>query len=147
AQSDLLNIAAPASSVSGVPFSITVSALDPFLNVDPTYTGRIHFTSSDPAATLPADYTFVAADGGVHTFSGVTLTAIGRISITATDVSNSKITGSGFVQDNPVQADHFSVAAPGNAAPGVPFTVIVTALGTQGTTATSYIGTVHFTSS
>ncbi len=147
AQSNLLKIAGPGTSVQGVPFSITVSALDPFLNVDPSYRGTIHFTSSDNAAVLPANYTFVAADGGVHTFTGVTLATIGQQSLTATDTATASITGSAFVTNNPVAPDHFFVAVPGNTAPGVPFTIVVTALGAQDSVATSYIGTVHFTSS
>ncbi len=36
--------------------------------IDTTYTGTIHFTSTDPMAVLPPNYTFVAGDAGVHTF-------------------------------------------------------------------------------
>ena len=36
------------------------------------YTGTVHFTSSDTAAVLPANYTFVAGDNGVRTFTGST---------------------------------------------------------------------------
>jgi hypothetical protein len=57
-----------------------------------SYTGTVHFTSTDPQAVLPADYTFVAADAGVHTFS-VTLKASGNQTISATDVSTGSITG------------------------------------------------------
>ena len=32
------------------------------------YTGTVHFTSSDSAAVLPADYTFTLADAGFHHF-------------------------------------------------------------------------------
>ena len=54
---------------AGSKHSVTVKALDAYGNTDPTYPGTIHFTSSDSKATLPADYTFTAADKGVHTFS------------------------------------------------------------------------------
>ena len=37
------------------------------------YTGTVHFTSTDNTATLPANYTFTAADKGVHTFTGLVL--------------------------------------------------------------------------
>src|SRR5262249_27218818 len=45
-----------------------------------------HFTSTDGAAKLPADYPFVAADHGTHTFT-VTLNTTGSQSITVTDAA------------------------------------------------------------
>src|SRR5262245_53450389 len=36
-----------------------------------SYTGTVHFTSTDGAATLPDDYTFTAADRGRHVFTAV----------------------------------------------------------------------------
>src|SRR5207244_1328563 len=47
--------------------------------------GTIHFTSTDPQAILPSDYTFTAADAGSHTFS-VTLKTAGSQSIQVMDV-------------------------------------------------------------
>src|SRR5262249_29760088 len=61
--------------------SVTVKALTGFGHTSTTYRGAIHFSSSDPQAILPADYTFKAADGGVHTFT-VTLKAGGAQTIT-----------------------------------------------------------------
>ena len=59
------------------------------------YTGTVTFTSSDGSATLPANYTFVGGDAGVHTFTGgVTLVTVGEQSVTATDVAVGTITGS-----------------------------------------------------
>jgi hypothetical protein len=53
----------------------------------------VHFTSSDGASSLPADYTFVAGDNGVHVFnSGVALHTAGSQTVTATDAINS-VTG------------------------------------------------------
>ncbi len=59
----------------------------------------MNFTSTDGAATLPASYTFLAGDMGVHTFSsGATLVTAGSQTITATDSVTSSITGtSGMV--------------------------------------------------
>ena len=94
-------------SVSGIynPFpagsthSFTVKALDAYGNVATGYTGTIHFTSSDPAATLPADYTFTAADAGAHKFPntlspGLTLRTPGSQWVRATDTATASITGS-----------------------------------------------------
>jgi hypothetical protein len=69
-------VTAPAQVAAGQPFALTVTALDLYGNVATTYpvgsvgaTGTVHFTSSDPAAQLPDNYTFTAADQGVHTFT------------------------------------------------------------------------------
>src|SRR5439155_2489114 len=69
------NVTASANVTNGVAFSITVTAADNANNVATGFAGTVHFTSSS-AGTLPADYTFVAGDNGVHTFS-VTLTTPG----------------------------------------------------------------------
>jgi hypothetical protein len=58
----------------------------------------IHFTSSDSAAVLPADYLFTATDAGSHTFtSGVTLMTAGNQSITATEIGVPGLTGTAYV--------------------------------------------------
>ena len=48
------------------------------------YLGTIHFTSSDGLAVLPADYTFTAADAGIHTFQ-VTFNTLGSQTLTLAD--------------------------------------------------------------
>ena len=52
--SQLLLVATPIATV-GTPVSVTVAALDQFSNPVTTYTGTVHFTSSDPLAVLPAN--------------------------------------------------------------------------------------------
>src|SRR5881394_4195707 len=84
----------PSSITAGVPGSVTVTLKDQAGNPATNYTGTIHFTSTDGQAVLPANYTFVSADAGVHTFSsGVTLKTAGIRSITATDTVNSSLSG------------------------------------------------------
>jgi hypothetical protein len=83
----------PNPYVGGTASTLTVQARDPYGNTDTGYRGTVHFTSSDPLAILPADYTFTAADSGVHTFS-VTLRSYGTQSITATDTVTASIKGS-----------------------------------------------------
>jgi hypothetical protein len=58
--------------------------------VVPCYTGTVHFTSSDPLATLSGNYTFVAGEG-TRDFS-FTLRTLGAQTITATDVVTGSIT-------------------------------------------------------
>jgi hypothetical protein len=82
--------------VAGTPVSLTVTAEDAAGN--PTaYLGTVHFSSTDPLASLPPDYTFTAADHGVHTFSGVILRTPGSQSVTATDTATASITGAAAV--------------------------------------------------
>jgi hypothetical protein len=92
-------ITAPASVTAGTPFTITVTALTAGGQVDDLYTGTVHFTSSDDAAVLPADYKFSKRDLGVHTFT-VTLKSAGTQTITATDKSHKTITGTASVTVN-----------------------------------------------
>jgi hypothetical protein len=144
-----LVVSAPSSVTAGSPFAVTVAALDNNGNLIPGYTDTIHFTSSDPQAALPADYTFTAADNGVHTFANeVTLNTAGTQTVSATDTV-SGITGSATITVSlpPPPADHFTLSAPGAVVAGSPFDVTVTAITIQGQVATAYTGTVAFTSS
>ena len=87
-----LVVTAPGSATSGSPVSVTVKAVDGSANTVTGYTGTVHFTSTDGAATLPANYTFVAADNGIHTFS-VTFHTTGSQTVTATDANTGGIAG------------------------------------------------------
>jgi hypothetical protein len=90
-----LSITAPATATARRPFTITVTAFDPYNNVATGYRGTVVFTSSDNRASLPITYTFVTGDGGVHTFgNGVTLRTSGIQTITAYDAFHPSIIGS-----------------------------------------------------
>jgi hypothetical protein len=101
-------LTAPVTATAGTPFDLTVKAVDPFMQTAVGYTGTVTFTSADPyGATLPADYTFSLADGGVHTFAGgATLYTAGAWDVTATDTVTASITGAATVAVNPAAADH-----------------------------------------
>jgi streptogramin lyase len=132
--------------VAGTPFSVTVTAYDFPRHIDTGYHNTVHFTSSDPAATLPANYTFTAADHGVHTFSGVILRTAGSRSVTPTDSVNSH--GSATVNVVAAAASRLvvSTSAANPDVAGTPFNVTVTAQDPYGNTATGYTGRVHFSS-
>jgi hypothetical protein len=83
----------PTSTTAGTSQTFTVTLKDAYGNIATGYTGTIHFTSSDPNALLPLNYTFTAADQGVHTFTA-TLNTRGTQSLTATDTLNGLLTGS-----------------------------------------------------
>ena len=71
----------------------TLTVEDAYGNVVTGYVGTVHFGSSDSTATLPANYTFTAADAGLHTFTNkTTLKKKGTQTITVTDTLNSALT-------------------------------------------------------
>jgi hypothetical protein len=80
----------PSPAVAGASHNVTVTARDALDNTDTTYAGKVHFTSTDGAAVLPAD---TALTNGTGTFA-VTLATEGTQSITATDTVTSSISGS-----------------------------------------------------
>jgi len=86
----LSGLANPATP--GVSTTVTATLHDRFGNVATGYVGTVHFTSNDKTALLPSDYTFTAADAGVHTFN-VTLRKPGNMWFTARDTSKHSIGG------------------------------------------------------
>jgi ELWxxDGT repeat protein len=136
-----LAVAGPVTA--GEPFDVTVTAYDAFGNVATDYTGAVHFTSSDPQAVLPGDYTFTAADQGAHTFVA-TLKTAGSQSLAATDTLTSGVSGQAGVVVKPAAATHFSISGPVSVSSGSSFSLVVTALDAYGNVATGYTGTDHF---
>jgi uncharacterized repeat protein (TIGR03803 family) len=141
----------PAPITAGGTGTITVTALDSNGNVVPSYTGTVHFTSSDRQAVLPADYTFTAADQGTHTFTA-TLKTAGTQSITAADTTNGSVTGgdTGISVNPAATAALVFTGGPANGSiitAGTTFTEQLTAEDAYGNTTPGYTGTIHFTSS
>ena len=96
-------------TTAGIPGSVTATARDAYGNTSTAYAGTVHFTTTDPAATLPADYTFVAADAGTHTFSNaVVLKTAGSRSVTATETTTPTMTGVQNVTVTAGAADHLA---------------------------------------
>jgi sugar lactone lactonase YvrE len=98
-----LLIVAASNVVSGTPFDVMLTALDPYANVDMNYGGTVTWTSSDtdPGVLLPADYTFQPTDNGVVTFpAGVMLITLGNQTLTAADTL-SGISGNASVTVGP----------------------------------------------
>jgi hypothetical protein len=82
----------PSPVEAGTVNTFTVTAKDAYGNVTPAYQGTTHFTSTDPKANLPEDYTFSAADAGTKVF-GAVLNTVGTQDLTATDTANGSVTG------------------------------------------------------
>lgn len=89
-----LVVSGPSSIRAGTAFSLTVTLLDAYGNIATGYTGTVHFASWDGRATLPSNYTFTAADKGVHTFAGLKLRTKGKQTIALVDTLFSSLTAS-----------------------------------------------------
>ena len=137
----------PASTTAGVAGSLTVAAKNANGTTATNYTGTIHFSSSDSQAGLPANYTFTAADQGIHTFSAILKTA-GTQSITATDTTTGSLTGSeSGITVTPAAASSVTVAGyPSTVTAGVAGSLTVRLKDPYGNLATGYTGTVAFSS-
>ncbi len=97
---DHFQVQAPARVRAGVPFTVTVAALDPYGNVDVQYLGQLSWSTTDPdgGVELPPPYTFTAEDAGVRRFvQGVALFTGGDQGLTATGAA-SEITGTATVR-------------------------------------------------
>ena len=147
ATSNFLVTGFPSPATAGVAGSLTVIARDAFGNTTTAYRGTVRFSSSDSQAALPGNYTFSASDNGTATVLA-TLRTAGSQSLTATDVSNSTVSGSqtGIVVE-PAGASQLSATAPGSVAPGERFRLTVTLRDPFNNIATDYRGTVLISSS
>ena len=104
-------IAAPGTVTAGRPFAIIVSATGQNNTTDAMYGGTIRFSSSDsdPAVQLPPDYTFLPADNGMHTFTGLVLKTVNTgtiLTVTAT--------GGGLTGQATIKVDGAAPQAPNN---------------------------------
>jgi len=142
----LLEIAG--STVAGTPLDVTVAAVAAFGELDSGYRGTIHFTSTDGQAALPADYTFTASDGGIHTFApGVTLKTAGSQAVTVGDTVGGAVAATANVQVSHANLDHLSLNAQGASVAGTAFGITVSARDAYGNLVPGYSGTIHFASS
>jgi hypothetical protein len=137
----------PSPTTAGVAGAFTATLEDAYGNIASGYRGTVHFTSSDARASLPANYTFTAADAGVHTFSA-TLKRAGTQSLTATDTATAGLRGSdsGIIV-NPAAASKFILSAPAHVTAGVAFSLTLKVEDAYGNVVTNYSGTVHLSSS
>lgn len=139
-----LAVSAPTASTAGDTFNVTVTAYDALGNVGAGYTSTVHFSSSDVAAGLPADYAFTAADAGVHTFA-VTLKTAGHDFLNVSEIGRT-VNGGSFVDVSPAAVAALQLGGPSGAI-GVARPITIVAQDSFGNLVSSYSGTVHITSS
>lgn len=142
---------APFTNITpGVEFNVPVALRSGAGNVifAGNYAGTVHFTSNDPKALLPADYTFNTADSAAtHSFVFTLNTPGNNQTITATDTTRPLLTGTTqpITVANPI-ATSFDLSYPQTAISGTPVSFTIAARDRNGNSATSYQGPVHFTS-
>jgi hypothetical protein len=144
--SRLIVTGCPSPAVAGTVNTFSVSATDDFGNVITDYQGALHFTSSDPQAIVPHDYTFTVGDHGRRVFAAVLRTA-GAQTLTATDALAGGPTGAQSIVVVPGAVSRLVVKDfPAGIEAGSVSTFTVTALDAFGNTVTGYRGVVRFTS-
>jgi hypothetical protein len=134
------------ATIAGSPEGFTTKIVDRFGNTCDNFTGTVHFTSSDSAATLPPDYTFTAVDAGSHAFSA-TLQTAGIETVTIADTRGSANGLASWIVGAAGVATCVASQAPGSATAGSVVGLMVTMRDAFGNLATSYAGTVHLTAS
>jgi len=134
------------STQPGAAFELTLSIQNAFGTNLLSYTGTVHFSSSDPNAALPADYTFTLPDQGSHTFV-VTLNTPGTQTITATDTQLSGYHGSVSSSVAVPKVDHFQVIGPVTSIKGTASTFFVKALDASNNFVKGFTDNIHVTSS
>lgn len=141
-----LRLSAPTLMTVGVAQNFSIKAFDAFDNAA-LYTGTVTFTSSDGGAVLPSDYTFVAADAGLHVFV-VTMASHGSQTITATDTLSPDRATTQSITVQAGSASKLVLTALSDAiVSGVATTVQLTAYDVANNVVPNYAGTVHFTAS
>src|SRR5208282_2800390 len=136
------SLTVPGTATAGTGFNFMITALDASGNTVTTYSGTLHFTSTDGQAVLPMNSILT---NGVGNFSATLKTAGGQ-TITATDTITASITGTSNPISVTAPVTHFSVTAPATATAGTAFNFMVTALDASNNVVASYSGTAHFTS-
>jgi Putative Ig domain/Galactose oxidase, central domain len=138
-----LKVTSSSAATAGTALQVSVSAVGTNGAVASTYTGTVHFTSSDPQAVLPKDSILT---NGAGTFP-VALKTAGNQSISVADTVTVSIAGSNSISVSPGPAAQFTVSGPPAATTDFVINVSVSAQDAYSNTATGYTGTVKFSSS
>ncbi|MBS0263724.1 MAG: VCBS repeat-containing protein [Planctomycetes bacterium] len=137
------------STVAGTAQNFTVTIRDAYGNAATDYRGTIDFSSTDSKATLPASYTFTAADAGTHSFTA-TFASSGGQSLTVTDASDPlKLTATQkdfLITTAALNAFQLKTTSATNATAGQAFNLTISATDAFGNVITDYTGTALFTS-
>jgi len=137
-----LVISAPSAATAGVFFNATVTARDDSNTLVTDYGGTVHFTSSDPSATLPTDLTLTNGSGSFT----ATFYAAAPIAIRARDTAHSDLTNTANVSVNPGPFDHLTLTTPTTATAGLAFYAMLSARDQYNNVVKSFTDTIHIDS-
>ena len=139
-----LFLAVPRSAEAGVPVTVQLAAVNSQGNIVQTFSDSIKLTSSDGAATLPTSITF---KNGIATLS-VTFNTAGTQTLTATDTTNKSLVATAATSvSNPAVATQLSFVLSQKVTTGVPATVQLTAVNSQGNIVQTFSDSIKLTSS
>jgi hypothetical protein len=139
----------PSVTTAGVAQSFRITAQDLYGNTVTSFADIVTFSSTDPQAVLPADYTFTSADMGVHNFLA-TLKTVGTQSLTAKDKTSTTVASATMagITVNPAATSQLQISGfPPSVTAGTAYRLTVTAFDPYGNITPGYRGTVKFTSS
>lgn len=138
-----LRLTAPDVVSAGVPFAVTVSAVNANGDIVPGFTGTV--AVSGATGSQPVSYTFSAADAGTATITtATTLFTSGVQTVTATSAFLPAATTN--VTVTPAAVAKFSISANATTVAGQTTSVTVTVTDIFGNPAQGYFGTIHFSS-
>jgi hypothetical protein len=80
-----LIVSATSIATAGVPFTVTVRAVDVYDNTASNYGGTVTLSSIDPQAVLPGSYHYGPNDAGTHGFAGTIMKTPGTQRVSASD--------------------------------------------------------------
>ena len=139
----------PATLPARMPTDVTVTVLD--CRGDPvrSYHRSLHFASTDGSATLPDDYTLTPpGDPGTHTFhNGLTFSRPGTWIASVTDSGSPPLMDSIIVVVPPEAVSTLTIDIQPFFLTDLAGDIKITARDSDGNPATSYRGTVYFTTS
>jgi hypothetical protein len=146
---DHFDIEATTPIPAGDSVTVTVTAIDQYGNMYYDYGGTVNFTSSDPLAVLPDNYTYLPGFGvgnGTHTFEGIVFGTTGAQTLIVTNVSlDHPVSNTTAMTIQPVRAaDSFVVDVYHVPSVGIPEDVTLTVYDQYNDLFLNYTGEVTF---
>jgi hypothetical protein len=139
-------VSLPSASVTaGTQFGVSVGGVDPYGNVDPTFTGSVTLALATNPASVPLAGTLTrAASQGVATFADLTLTTASNGNrLVASSPSVSSVTTAGFtVAAAPATQLVLTTSPPASVVAGAPFGLTAAAEDSFGNVDTGFAGNV-----
>ena len=134
------------SSYAGDALSYGIRAVDATGQTALTFVGAVHFSSTDPTASMPPDLVFGPTDSGLKVATGgVVFRRSGIQTLVVSDLANQLPKTQVAITVSPAAAKGIVLQPlPATAVAGSPLTLVVRAVDAYQNLATNYLGTVVF---